>query len=401
MPHKNTSILLLGIAVLAGTLKWHPGFGILMSILSVVYFWWAHGFRLVGANLRILGLLLSGVTLFWYLGGNLGFTGIQGLDPLPSEYEFDPSELRRLKKSNRVALRLALDHPPTEEERYLRLGSQKPAQLVSGTDHASIWANEHLTGLPLEHKIQTLREWFSGEFRYSLDSEWSTLDSFLFETKQGYCQHFSFSAHQLLTLSGEKVQMVFGYSGGSWNPVFRTLTYLDSDAHSWLEVWDGSVKSIQRIDPTTWVTRMNPESRGFPHSGAPLKMSLGLIIAFACGVLFFLLRDPRGELARILATREPISEALKQHALKELDRGDIRSANRIENIKNEYETLYFSGRFERSPIRASIFSLLLQTRIFRFQSRRLCARFRDHFLSNSRSPNAVFFLCLFHATLVA
>lgn len=129
MPHKNASILLLGIAVLGGTAKWHPGFGILMSVLSVVYFWWAHGFRFVGANLRILGLLLSGVTLFWYLGGNLGFTGIQGLEPLPSEYEFDPSELRRLEKSNRVALRLVLDHPPTEEERYLRLGSQNPLSL--------------------------------------------------------------------------------------------------------------------------------------------------------------------------------------------------------------------------------------------------------------------------------
>ena len=369
MPHKALSIFLLGLAVAAGTTGLPLLLRIILSILAVIYFWWAHGFKIGGANLRLLGMLFSLVALFWYLGGSIGFTRITGFEDLPSDYDFDPKNLRSLKKSNRVALRLTLDHAPTEDERYLRLGTQRPVATTEGTGEASGWVRKNLQGLPLEKKLRQIQEWFSGSFRYSLDSEWSTLDAFLFDTRQGYCQHFTFSTHELLTRSGEKAQMVYGYSGGTWNPIFRTLTFLDSDAHSWLEVWDQNSQNIIRIDPTSWVTRVPPESDGNATAPIAFQWSLLMMILVAFAAFYFLFRDPRLELARILNTRGPISESL-QAGLPDLER-----------IRSDYETLYFAKDLDRTWFARFIFSIRLRIRIIRMRvSFREIRRSRTSFL---------------------
>ncbi|MBU6152828.1 MAG: transglutaminase-like domain-containing protein [Bdellovibrionales bacterium] len=358
MFHKSASIFLLALMVAVGNTALPILLRIAMSILAVLYFWWAHGFKFGGSNLRLLGMLISFVALFWSLGGNIGFTGITGYDNQPSDYEFDPQKIRSLKKSNRVALRLTLDHTPTEEERYLKLGIQRPISLETEAQHASEWTRVHLQGLPLKIKLRKLEEWFSGSFSYSLDSTWSTLDSFLFETKQGYCQHFAYSTHELLSWAGEKSQMVYGYAGGSWNPWLRTLTYLDSDAHSWLEVWDEEFKNHRRIDPTSWVIRVTPETVGTATPPIIFQWSLLLMLLVALAAFYFLYRDPRLELARTLNTRGPISESLQT------DFPDL------ERIRSDYEMLYFAKDLDHFWFSRFIFLIRLRIRIIGIRVRR-------------------------------
>jgi hypothetical protein len=351
MTARSVSTLVLGFGVLIGNSGIPLPLRILACILSVIYFWWAHGFRIAGANLRLLAMLLSSIALFWHLGGNIGITGVPGFENLPSDYEFDPSQIKRLKSSNRVALRLTLDHRPTEEERYLRIGAQHPLKLQSGSLKSTSWAKEHLLGLPLEEKLRKIRDWFSKSFRYTLDSEWSTLDSFLFETRYGYCQHFSYATFELLSLSGEKPQMIYGYSGGSWNPLLRTLTYLDSDAHSWLEVWDTSAHHSHRIDPTTWVTRIDQVSPDSTATRAPFRTGVGLALLLSFWIVLFLFRDPRMELSRILGTKGPILDALSSQD------------SALSRIKNDYELLYFAKPSNQDRIDRSIRSIRLRISI--------------------------------------
>jgi hypothetical protein len=238
------------------------------------------------------------------------------------------------------------DHEPTKEERYLRLGVQNSRESSSGNLKARIWARENLSPLSLQEKILRIQHWFRDSFQYSLDSNWQDLDSFLFDSKQGYCLHFSYSAKELLQITGEKSQMVYGYSGGSWNPVFGTLTYRDSDAHSWLEVWNRESRAFERIDPTTWVLTIKSERESSISHGliGILPIILVLLASALALILLLRLQDPRSLLQSLLKTRGPISRGLREASERAMGSGELRLARRIDQVRLDYEDYYFSKK---------------------------------------------------------
>ena len=65
----------------------------------------------------------------------------------------------------------------------------------------------------------------------------STLDGFLFDTKQGYCQQYSGAMALLLRMAGIPARVVSGFSTGATD--FKTGEYVvrDFDAHAWVEVY--------------------------------------------------------------------------------------------------------------------------------------------------------------------
>ncbi|WP_126444473.1 transglutaminase TgpA family protein [Sulfuricystis multivorans] len=74
-------------------------------------------------------------------------------------------------------------------------------------------------------------------------------DTFLFETKRGFCEHFAAAFVVLMRAAGVPARVVTGYQGGERNPVDDTWVIRQADAHAWAEVWfDG--RGWQRIDPT-------------------------------------------------------------------------------------------------------------------------------------------------------
>jgi transglutaminase-like putative cysteine protease len=65
----------------------------------------------------------------------------------------------------------------------------------------------------------------------------STLDGFLFDSKQGYCQQYSGAMALLLRMAGIPARVATGFSTGATD--FKTGEYVirDFDAHSWVEAY--------------------------------------------------------------------------------------------------------------------------------------------------------------------
>ncbi len=122
-------------------------------------------------------------------------------------------------------------------------------------DLAESWANKAAD--PLE--IVTLALTFFKEqgFVYTLQPPLlvdDKIDAFLFETKQGFCEHFAASFTVLMRAAGVPARVVTGYQGGELNPVDNYLTIRQYDAHAWSEVWIAGI-GWKRIDPTSAVSR--------------------------------------------------------------------------------------------------------------------------------------------------
>ncbi len=94
------------------------------------------------------------------------------------------------------------------------------------------------------------------EFYYTLNPPLlleDSVDQFIFETRQGFCEHYASSFVILMRAAGIPARVVTGYQGGSVNPVGKYLVVRQHDAHAWAEVWlekEGWV----RIDPTAAVS---------------------------------------------------------------------------------------------------------------------------------------------------
>jgi transglutaminase-like putative cysteine protease len=92
----------------------------------------------------------------------------------------------------------------------------------------------------------------SSRLEYSLTPpllEADPIDQFLFETRSGFCEHFSSAFAFLMRAAGVPARIVTGYQGGEVNPVDGYLIVRQSDAHAWVEVLlpgEGWV----RVDPT-------------------------------------------------------------------------------------------------------------------------------------------------------
>lgn len=125
-------------------------------------------------------------------------------------------------------------------------------------------------------RVMAVIDYMILNYRYSLtpekptDTYESDLDSFLLETKEGYCVQFATAATLLLRSLGMPARYVQGYiaecngktSDSDGNAVYKSIVR-DSDAHAWIEVWiDGMgwrtfeatpqfYKSLYYIPPAT------------------------------------------------------------------------------------------------------------------------------------------------------
>lgn len=86
-----------------------------------------------------------------------------------------------------------------------------------------------------------------------------SIDAFLFESRQGFCEHFAGAFTFLMRAAGVPARVVTGYQGGEYNTAGRYLIVRQADAHAWSEVWlEG--QGWQRIDPTAMAAPARIES---------------------------------------------------------------------------------------------------------------------------------------------
>jgi transglutaminase-like putative cysteine protease len=103
--------------------------------------------------------------------------------------------------------------------------------------------------------VQAALDLIRRDFRYTLTPPplgRNAMDDFLFETKAGYCEHFSSAFAVLMRAAGVPTRVVLGYQGGYWSDVGGYMVVRQSDAHAWNEVWLPD-RGWVRIDPTAAV----------------------------------------------------------------------------------------------------------------------------------------------------
>ncbi|MDH5424111.1 MAG: DUF3488 and transglutaminase-like domain-containing protein [Gammaproteobacteria bacterium] len=109
-----------------------------------------------------------------------------------------------------------------------------------------------------EDIINSALNYFSKQgFYYTLSparlSRTDAVDQFLFETREGFCEHYASAFAVLMRAAGIPSRIVLGYLGGNLNPINNVISVDQSMAHAWNEVWiDG--KGWRRIDPTAAIS---------------------------------------------------------------------------------------------------------------------------------------------------
>jgi hypothetical protein len=110
-----------------------------------------------------------------------------------------------------------------------------------------------------------------------------SVDEFLYDTREGFCEHFSSAFAFLMRAAGVPARVVTGYQGGDMNPVDGKFTVRQSDAHAWTEVFIAGRGWI-RVDPTVL--------------SVPLRLDAGLARALPAGNAMPLLMRPELEWLR-------------------------------------------------------------------------------------------------------
>ena len=78
------------------------------------------------------------------------------------------------------------------------------------------------------------------------------VDDFLFDRREGYCEHFSSAFVVLMRAAGSPARVVTGYAGAWRNPIGDYWIVRKSDAHAWAELWLPG-RGWVRVDPTAAV----------------------------------------------------------------------------------------------------------------------------------------------------
>ncbi len=79
------------------------------------------------------------------------------------------------------------------------------------------------------------------------------IDSFMTDTMEGFCEHYSSSFVVMMRAVGIPARVVTGYQGGEYNEHGDYYLIRQSDAHAWTEIWLAGEGWIRK-DPTSMVS---------------------------------------------------------------------------------------------------------------------------------------------------
>lgn len=153
----------------------------------------------------------------------------------PSRFRVDSFRRSSLKLKN-----------PKDIEFYLKTPAQVAPRVAQVADEISQEKDRAA-------KILATREFFNRQqLSYAarnLKLSDHPVDTFLFESKRGYCEYFASSFALLLRLSGVPTRLVGGYLGGRYNQLGGYYLVDEDMAHVWVEALDDENR-WQRIDPS-------------------------------------------------------------------------------------------------------------------------------------------------------
>ena len=162
---------------------------------------------------------------------------VQRVEPIALQWmgnvEFSQSELSKLQRSINLK---APEHVDLKAQ-------QLAQQLFKQSDENP------------KRYIQNVLGWYRNNgFSYTLQPGLlgqHRIDEFLFQSKQGFCEHYASSFVMLMRYAGIPARIVVGYQGGQPSPDAKSWEVRQLDAHAWTEVFvDGR---WNRYDPTAMI----------------------------------------------------------------------------------------------------------------------------------------------------
>jgi transglutaminase-like putative cysteine protease len=194
--------------------------------------------------------------------------GVQLRELLPSEYDALPEDMPRSAIDGSPPSRATIEFQPFGREGVDPIASYRTyGQLGNGaaalefTDLARTWELAQQlkagTATPFEY-TEAVSAYLRQGFTYtekppSPPLGVSPLEFFLFDSKAGYCQHYSAAMALLLRMGGVPARVATGFSPGGYSKRKEAWIVRDTDAHSWVEVWFDTWGWVT-VDPTPAAT---------------------------------------------------------------------------------------------------------------------------------------------------
>ncbi len=163
------------------------------------------------------------------------------------------NNLLRYEGESSPAARFAEAPNDWQRRNYLALPPGRDARTVA---LARQWAAETPDPLALTQRFMSLLE---RDFKYSISAPpvgYNATDDFLFQTKVGFCQHFSSAYAVFMRAAGVPTRVVTGYVGGHYNRIGGYWLLKGKDAHAWDEIWLPQ-RGWVRVDPTAAIAPEN------------------------------------------------------------------------------------------------------------------------------------------------
>lgn len=174
-------------------------------------------------------------------------------------------ELRQYRLQSATSYRLGETLDERDRARALRLPAEFNPQTLA---LAEKWREESDSDLAISRKALEL---FNASFHYTLAAPLlgrHSVDEFLFDTRAGFCEHFSSAYVVLMRAAGIPARVVTGYQGGWWSTTGEYLLVRQSDAHAWAEIWLQD-RGWVRVDPTSAVDPVRVEFNAASGGAGP------------------------------------------------------------------------------------------------------------------------------------
>lgn len=141
--------------------------------------------------------------------------------------------------------------PPEVAAHYLQVPDSTPTRVLDLA--AEVTADATTT----YDKVKAVEAWMAANTTYTLDipplpDGADSVDHYLFETRQGFCEQIGTSLVVMLRSLGIPARLVVGFTPGERNPFTGLYEVRGSDAHSWAEVYFPGI-GWQGFDPTAAV----------------------------------------------------------------------------------------------------------------------------------------------------
>lgn len=124
-----------------------------------------------------------------------------------------------------------------------------PASIISDRLRALAGTITEGADSPFDKAVR-IRDYLRNNCTYTLQpppipEDKEVVDFFLFESKQGYCQHFAQAFTVLARLAGLHSRLVTGYAPGNYNLLTNTFEVYEYHAHAWTHIF---------AEPYGWLT---------------------------------------------------------------------------------------------------------------------------------------------------